>query len=115
MEVVGISGGEPFVERRGLERATSRFAEAGLRQVVFTSGVWAARRVAPWIDAVLATCYTVYLSADAFHARAVDEESVVRAMRAIAASGAWLVVQALDHDDTVARISKLVDEALGEH
>src|SRR5258705_4584840 len=75
LETVGISGGEPFVERRGLELASARFRAAGLRQVVFTSGVWAKGRTAGWIGDTLARCETVYLSTDAFHARAIDDAS----------------------------------------
>ena len=114
MRLIGISGGEPFVERRGLERAVQRFAEAGLRQVMFTSGVWAKQGVAPWISAALAHCETVYLSTDAFHARAIDDASFVRAARAITDAGAWIIVQALDHADNLDRVAALVRTALGD-
>ncbi len=51
LEVVGISGGEPFVERRGLELLSARLEEAGKSQVVYTSGVWAAADQAPgWVS-----------------------------------------------------------------
>jgi organic radical activating enzyme len=113
MRLVGISGGEPFVERRGLERAMARFADAGLGQVVFTSGIWAKQRVAPWISAALAQCETVYLSTDAFHAQAIDDASFARAAQAIAGAGAWIVVQALDHRDNLDRVAALVRAALG--
>ena len=49
-DVVGISGGEPFVERRGLSLAARRITEEGKRLVVYTSGVWAKRPDPPaWI------------------------------------------------------------------
>src|SRR2546430_12775423 len=41
LRLVGISGGEPFVERRGLMLASRRLIEAEKDVVVYTSGVWA--------------------------------------------------------------------------
>ncbi|MFZ4688159.1 MAG: hypothetical protein ACOYLS_02870 [Polymorphobacter sp.] len=115
LRTVGISGGEPFVERRGLTFASTAFAAAGLSQVIFTSGVWARQRVAPWVDDVLARCATVYLSTDAFHARSIDATAFARAAAAIAATGAWIVVQALDHHDNVARATAAIRAALGDN
>lgn len=115
LEVVGISGGEPFSERRGLDLASRRIAEAGKRQVVFTSGVWATRETAPtWIRAVLARCSCVYLSTDAYHARFIDDDRFVRAARAIAASGAWIVVQVIDIGNMVEQAERLLLRAFGE-
>ena len=67
-DVIGISGGEPFVERRGLSLAARRITEEGKRLVVYTSGVWAKRPDPPaWIAEVLDRSTTVFLSTDAFH------------------------------------------------
>ncbi|MGH8656760.1 MAG: hypothetical protein ACREYE_33295 [Gammaproteobacteria bacterium] len=115
IEVVGISGGEPFTERRGLLHASRRFAESGKVQVVFTSGVWAKPRgPSPWVNEVLAQCSCVYLSTDAFHAATVSEGQFVRAAIAIAGAGAWIVVQVLDHGADRERAEKLLRDAFGE-
>lgn len=115
IEVVGISGGEPFVERRGLLLASRRFSETGKRQVVFTSGVWASRDGTPeWVREVLRRCSCVYLSTDSFHAPGVDDARFVRALCSVAAAGAWIVVQALDDGSTTGRVEALLREAFGE-
>jgi hypothetical protein len=115
LEVIGISGGEPFVERRGLSLAARRVSESGKKLVIYTSGVWAVRPEPPkWIADVLARCETVFLSTDAFHAEGVDDSHYVHAARAIAAAGAWIVVQVLDVGDMVSRARALLREAFGE-
>jgi organic radical activating enzyme len=115
LEVVGISGGEPFVERRGLALAARRIVEADKRLVVYTSGVWATRSSPPrWIAEVLSLCSTVFLSTDAFHAEQLADARYVAAARAIAAAGAWIVVQAIDDEPTVQAARTLLTEAFGE-
>jgi hypothetical protein len=114
-EVVGISGGEPFVERRGLEIASRRIVEADKRLVVYTSGVWATRSTAPlWITAVLERCCTVFLSTDAFHAEKLADERYVSAARAVADAGAWIVVQVIGQEPMVEAARCLLREAFGE-
>jgi hypothetical protein len=114
LDVVGISGGEPFVERRGLELVSRRLEEAGRRQVVYTSGVWASGATTPrWIERVLARCSCVYLSTDAFHAEQVDDERYARAARAVAAAGAWIVVQVVGADRMVESALALLARAFG--
>jgi hypothetical protein len=112
--VVGISGGEPFVERRGLTLASRRIAGAGKQQVIFTSGIWAAPEVAGWIREILGRCACVYLSTDGFHARSVDDERFMRAVHATADSGAWIVVQVLDHENAMERTDRLLRAVFGE-
>lgn len=115
LEVVGISGGEPFVERRGLAFASRRLEAAGKRQVAYTSGVWASGAAPPrWIDEVLRRCSCVYLSTDAFHARQVDDERYVRAAHAIASAGAWIVVQVIGVDRMVEQAEELLRRAFGD-
>ena len=115
LEVIGISGGEPFAERRGLEMASRRLAEYGKRQVVYTSCMWARRETAPaWIRGVLARCSCVYLSTDSFHAATVSDEQFVRSARAIAAEGAWIVVQVLGIGAMTRRATQLLQTAFGE-
>lgn len=114
LDVVGISGGEPFVERRGLTLASERLAAAGKRQVIFTSGVWAgAGRTPEWIDAVLRRCACVYLSTDAFHAPGVGDERFLRALESIGRAGAWIVVQVLNQRNERERAERLLEQAFG--
>ena len=113
-DVVGISGGEPFVERRGLSLAARRITDEGKRLVVYTSGVWATRPDPPaWIADVLDRSTTVFLSTDAFHQEGVGDGHYVNAARAIARAGAWIVVQVLEVDDMVQRAADLLRDAFG--
>lgn len=115
LEVVGISGGEPFSERRGLALASRRIADAGKRQVVYTSGIWATRASAPaWIRDVLGRCSCVYLSTDAFHAPAIDAQRFIRAAHAIAEAGAWIVVQVIGLGAMAEQAEQLLRRAFGE-
>ena len=116
LEVVGISGGEPFVERRGLTLAVRRIADAGKRVVIYTSGAWGTRPHPPaWIREVLARSSTVFLSTDAFHQEGVPDSTYVNAARAIAAADAWIVVQVIDTEPMVERARELLHTAFGEH
>lgn len=113
-DVIGVSGGEPFVERRGLSLTARRVTEEGKRLVVYTSGVWARRPDPPtWIADVLRRCTTVFLSTDAFHAEGVADAHYVQAARAIQRAGAWIVVQVLDVDDMFERAAGLLRAAFG--
>jgi organic radical activating enzyme len=114
LEVVTITGGEPFVERRGLALTTQRLGAAGKVLVVSTSGVWAAgARVPAWIHDVLARCDCVYLSTDAYHAAAIDDAVLVNAAREIAAAEAWLVLQVLDNASAREQAADLLNRAFG--
>jgi organic radical activating enzyme len=120
IEVVGISGGEPFVERRGLTLATRRLAAAGKGLVVFTSGIWAAPvKVPSWVCEILDSCASVYLSTDAFHGQAIDDDCLIRAARTIAESGAWIVLQVLDRgaarDQAVDRLTRAFGARWDQH
>jgi organic radical activating enzyme len=114
LEVVGISGGEPFVERRGLTLAVRRFTEAGKRVVLYTSGVWATRPEPPaWIAEMLDRATTVCLSTDAYHEAGVPDDVYVNAARAIAGAGDWIVVQVVDSEPMVERALELLRAAFG--
>jgi hypothetical protein len=115
IEVVGISGGEPFVERCGLTFASRRLVEAAKQQVIYTSGVWANSTTPPWIAEVIARCSCVYLSTDAFHAPSVNDDRFVRALEAIASVGTWIVVQVVDHQGALSRVERLLHVAFGEN
>lgn len=98
LEVVAISGGEPFAERRGLVMAVEAFAVAGKDVVIFSSGAWPA---APWVTRVLERTSTVVLSTDSFHRAAVDLARFRRAVSQAAEAGCHVIVQVLDEADRV--------------
>jgi len=112
--MVGISGGEPFVERRGLVLATERFAAAGKDIVLYTSGIWANPVIPAWISSVLSQASCVFLSTDAFHAAAIDDERFVRAAQTIASAGPWIIVQVLKLPEMVEKAKQLLQKAFGE-
>jgi organic radical activating enzyme len=112
--VVGISGGEPFVERRGLLLASRRVAESGKDLVLYTSGVWAKSDVAPaWIQEVIGFASCAFLSTDAFHADQISDEQFVRAARTISRAGVPIVVQVLDDGSMIERARALLVAAFG--
>lgn len=110
VQVVGISGGEPFTERRGLTQACQALSDSNKKIVIYTSGVWAKAQEEPqWITDILKACSTVYLSTDSFHQDRVRAEHFQRAALDIVKAGAWLVVQTLEPETTTA----LLQSALG--
>lgn len=114
LRIIGISGGEPFVERRGLSYAVRELTRAGKGVAVYTSGFWARRPKAPaWIEAVIDLCGCVFLSTDAFHQAGMGEERFRNAAGAVADRGTPLVVQVLDLDAEVERAQRLLAAALG--
>ncbi|MEO6703205.1 MAG: radical SAM protein [Jatrophihabitantaceae bacterium] len=113
-QLVGISGGEPFVERRGLTIAMHRLAEAGKDIVLYTSGVWARAGEQPaWIRELLPLASCVMLSTDGFHQKTMDETRFVAAARAIADAGVPVIVQVLDTPDQVEEAERLLTTAFG--
>jgi hypothetical protein len=114
VELVGISGGEPFVERRGLTDAVERLSRAGKQLVVYTSGVWAAPRTPAWVRRVLGDVGCVYLGTDGYHAAMLPDERFVRAARAVRAAGAGLVVQVIRMPAMVRRAEALLARAFGD-
>ncbi|MET9416944.1 radical SAM protein [Streptomyces klenkii] len=112
--MIGISGGEPFIERRGLTYAARRIAEAGKDLVVYTSGVWGAAADPPqWIHEVLDRCRCVYLSTDAYHEAGTGPDRFVGAARAISGHGLPVVVQVVDEGGALARAEELLRAAFG--
>ncbi|WP_433431134.1 hypothetical protein [Nonomuraea sp. CA-141351] len=107
-EIVGISGGEPFTERRGLTFATEKLVEAGKSVVLYTSGYWG--DPAPWIRRVLGRSSCVVLGTDAFHAARLADDRVLSAIKAIRDAGCWLVLQTIGTDREAA---ELLTRALG--
>lgn len=114
LTTIGISGGEPFVERRGLTIAIERLAAADKEIVLYTSGIWANVHVPEWIQQVLRPVSCVFLSTDAFHAAAIDDERFICAARTIAGLGVWVVVQVLKLPEMVNKAQDLLRRAFGE-
>lgn len=114
VRMVGITGGEPFVERRGLALAMDRLTAADKDIILYTSGVWANASIPPWIRAVLRRCSCVFLSTDSFHAASIEDERFIRAARVIAEEGAWIVIQVLNIPEMVERANRLIAGAFGD-
>ncbi len=110
--LVGISGGEPFTERRALGEATGRLSAAGKRLVLYTSGNWGRDdgTAPPWTRAVLARAATVVLSTDRYHAARIPSARYVAALTAAAAAGSWIAVQATGE---AASAERLLTSAFG--
>jgi MoaA/NifB/PqqE/SkfB family radical SAM enzyme len=114
VQVVGISGGEPFVERRGLMLASRRVVDSGKDLVLYTSGVWGKSAEAPaWIREVIGLASCVFLSTDAFHADQIADEHFVRAAHTISREDVPMVVQVLDRPEMVERAQGLLVAAFG--
>lgn len=110
---VGITGGEPFIERRALAYAVNELTDAGKAVVLFTSGVWARHRAPAWVRDVLRRSACVFLSTDAFHGAAISDDAFVCAARTIAEEAGGLVVQVLNTTDMVDAAVRLLETALG--
>lgn len=116
VEVVGISGGEPFTERRGLTLACEALKRNNKSIVIYTSGVWATKenKEPRWIVDILKSCSTVYLSTDSFHQNRVPVEHFQRAALDIVKAGAWLVVQTLEVEKTTTLLERVFGSDLSE-
>jgi organic radical activating enzyme len=115
LETVGISGGEPFTERRGLPLAMREFTAAGKNVVIYTSGYWAAgNRYPAWIRQVLRQTSTVILSTDSFHQRSVGRERFARAVELCADAGCHIVAQVLDEAENVPFVEETMARILGQ-
>lgn len=114
LQLVGISGGEPFAERRGLTLAMRRLGAAGKNIALYTSGVWARAGQQPaWIREILPLASCVLLSTDSFHAETVDQARFTGAARAIRAAGVPVIVQVLNRPDQVDAAKHLLATAFG--
>lgn len=112
--VVGVSGGEPFVERRALTLAARRLHEAGKEVVFYTSGFWGRSDDPPdWVHDVLGHCACVYLSTDAYHEAGTGAGPFVGAARAVARHGLPIVVQVVNDAGMPERAADLLRQAFG--
>jgi hypothetical protein len=115
LRLAGISGGEPFAERRALELATTRLAAAGKQLVLYTSGNWGRDdgTVPGWTRAVLARASCAVLSTDRYHAARIPGPRYQAALRATAEAGAWIAVQVIGRPAQTAAAERLLTAALG--
>jgi pyruvate-formate lyase-activating enzyme len=95
-ELVGVSGGEPFIERSALSYLVQECSMRGLRVVLYTSGVWAVNGKPNWVYNVLERATAVVLSTDAFHTRTVNMEALHRVADMVLDAGCSLIVQTVD-------------------
>jgi hypothetical protein len=115
IRLVGISGGEPFMERRVLSAVTAKLETAGKQMVLYTSGNWGRDDgTAPgWTRAVLARASCVVLSTDSYHAAHIPEARYLAALRAAASAGSWVAVQVLGTPAQTAEAERLLTAAFG--
>lgn len=115
IRLAGISGGEPFTERRALELATAKLAAAGKQLVLYTSGNWGRDdgTVPAWTRKVLARASCVVLSTDSYHAARIPELRYLAALRATAEAGTWIAVQVIGTPAQLAEAERQLAAALG--
>ncbi|TDD04281.1 hypothetical protein E1292_19245 [Nonomuraea deserti] len=114
-ELIGITGGEAFIERRGLSLATQRLREAGKDLSIVTSGVWATTADPPqWIKEVIRRCGCLILSTDIFHSAALPDQRFIQAARTIANQDVWIVAQVIDDEQAGNLATGLLERALGK-
>jgi hypothetical protein len=115
ISMVGISGGEPFVERQALALATQRLTDCGKRVVIYTSGFWATTpSPPPWTDAILECACCIYLSTDAYHDVRTGSRRFVNAAQVIAGHEVPIIVQVIDQDGMVERAQDLLAVSFGD-
>lgn len=114
LSVVGISGGEPFVERRGLTAAAHRLSDAGKLLVPYTSGHWGAvRPTPPWLREVLRLSSCLVLSTDTRHSAELPADTFAAAARTAASEGVWIGCQVVDGDGEQEAAQDLLRRAFG--
>ena len=115
LQNVGISGGEPFSERRGMTVAMDVLGPSDKTIALYTSGIWAGPggRTTAWHRSILEMVDTVILSTDAFHAARIRENGFRDALTALAATDAWIIVQAIATAKTTAMARTALEEVLG--
>jgi hypothetical protein len=117
LEVVFITGGDPFVHLDELEGAVGELVAAGKRVVLHTSGYWGDdAAIAPRARALLAHVDTLVLGVDLYHRIGVTDEALAAAIGMASGAGCWIVTQVIvgpkqpDHRGYAERI---LEAALG--
>jgi hypothetical protein len=113
--VVGISGGEPFLERAALTRAVRRLTGAGKLVVPYSSGYWGRTGAPPsWVREVLRLSSCLVLGADAYHAARLPAGTLANAVRAAVEEGTRVVCQVLEGDAELRAAEEVLRQALGD-
>ena len=117
LEVVFITGGDPFVHLDELERSVAGLAGAGKRVVLHTSGYWGDdAAIAPRARALLARVDTLVLGVDLYHRIGVTDGALAAAIRMARAAGCWIVTQVIvgaQQPDHRGYAERILEAALG--
>jgi hypothetical protein len=115
IELVGITGGEPFTERRALPATVRQIVAAGRRAVVYTSGVWARPEGTPgWITQLLPQIATVVRGGARVHVVRRGRGRVGIALRCLGQAGTPVVIQVIDDGSTPSEVRAAVDGVRAE-
>ena len=115
VEVIGITGGEPFIEEQALCAALSRAQQTGVLTVVYTSAYWAeSESAARNVLARLPHIDLLEISTDVFHEEFVPLSNVAFAAAAAleAGTGVWLQINKFQSQEFSARLRKAVGQAI---
>lgn len=116
LECVGISGGEPFVEKWGLLKAMDRLYAAKKNIVIYTSGVWAKNQDVPkWINDVLEKASSIILSTDIYHQEKIPEAQLINCLRAFADAHIWTIIQILNDEIVIEGVKDILLKVFGKN
>ncbi len=117
LEVVFITGGDPFVHLDELDAAIGALARAGKRVVVHTSGYWGSDEdVVARAPALLAQTSTLVLGIDLYHRKGVSDDALTSAIALAVRAGCWVVAQVIvgsDQPDHRGYAVRMLEAALG--
>jgi Radical SAM superfamily/4Fe-4S single cluster domain len=96
LEVVFITGGDPFVHLDELEDTVTSLVANGKQVVLHTSGYWGSNSpIEQRARAILSDVETLVLGVDLYHRIGVTDEALIGAMRMAAEEGCWVVTQVI--------------------
>lgn len=108
LKLIGISGGEPFGERKGLESAVNILHGAGKQCVIYTSGFWGTKKIPRWINNILNKTSACFLGIDSFHEEKISSLALLDASIAILERQAGLILQYIDNEENLAITGELI-------
>ncbi|MEA2191709.1 MAG: hypothetical protein QOI73_1830, partial [Solirubrobacteraceae bacterium] len=96
LEVVFVTGGDPFAHLDELERTVGELVARGKRVVLHSAGYWGAdRSIEARARALLARVDTLVLGVDLYHRIGVSDDALAGAMRMASEAGCWIVTQVI--------------------
>jgi hypothetical protein len=96
VEVIFITGGDPFVHLAELAEAVTAITTAGKRAVVHTSGYWGNdESISGQVRDVLTEADALVFGVDLFHRVGVADPTLISAFRQAAAADCWIAVQVI--------------------